>query len=64
MWSKSENSTLTVGASGETVALASGASQTGFGRKELLIGIQDLLKQRRLQQRVEKVILLIHQVEE
>ena len=30
--------TLTLGASGDTVTLASGASQSGFGRTQQLIG--------------------------
>ena len=47
MWSRhyNENSnTITIGASGDTIALASGASQTGFGsnRKVLLIGKQSI----------------------
>ena len=47
-----ENSnTITIGASGDTIALASGASQTGFGRTGTVDWqIQEVLKLQHLQQ--------------
>ena len=51
------SNTITIGASGDTVTLASGASQSGFGKKVLLIGKQVVLKHLHLQQSVERVIL-------
>ena len=41
MWSrhyKRVSNTITIGASGDTVSLASGASQSGFGRTGTVIG--------------------------
>ena len=35
------SNTITIGASGDTVTLASGASQTGFVEQELLTGKQE-----------------------
>ena len=59
---KEDSNTITLGASGDTIALASGASQSGLVEQELSIGKQ-LLKQEILQEQMEKVILLtLHQV--
>ena len=55
-------STLTLGESGKTIALASGASQTGFGRTGT-VDWQTTKKQQILQLLMEKDILLIQEVE-
>jgi hypothetical protein len=55
--------TITLGASGDSIALASGASHRQvLVEQELLIGRHHQLKQRHLQQLMAKVILQTHQV--
>ena len=58
-----DGSAVTLGRCGGTVALASGATQTGLVERGQLIGKQDQLKQQLLQQLMVKVILQILQVE-
>jgi len=55
------SNTITLGASGDTIALASGASQTGLVEQEQLIGIQ-LQRHQLLLQFLETVFLQTHQV--
>ena len=55
--------TLTLGASGDTVTLGSGASQSGFGRTGTVDWQTGLLKQQHLQQLMVKDILLIQHLE-
>ena len=51
------SNTITIGASGDTISLASGASQTGFGRTGSVDWQTTLLKQQHLQQLMVKDIL-------
>ena len=53
---KQNGSTLTLGGSGTAVTLASGATQSGFGRTGT-VDWQTTKKQLRLQQQMVKVIL-------
>ena len=58
------STTVTLGASGDTITLACGASQTGFGRTGAVrLGLQPILKQPLSLQSVEMVIF-VTQVEE
>ena len=54
--------TLTLGASGDTVTLGSGASQSGFGRTGT-VDWQTINKTAHLLQLMEKDIFVIHLVE-
>ena len=56
------SNTITIGASGDTIALASGASQTGFGRTGT-VDWQTSIKTSTFTAVMVKVILLIQQVE-
>jgi len=54
---KQSGSTLTLGGSGTAVTLASGATQSGFGRTGTVDWQTAVLKQQLLQQYQEKAIL-------